>query len=360
MRFALAVALGAGEAENLAAVDVEGDVAEARAGKSCDPERDRRRGRCSARCGNSPSIERPTISAIEIVLGESSLDRVGAVADAVAEDGDAIGEVENLRQPVADIDDAVPSAVSRRTIAVSLATPSRSSDEVGSSRSSTFGLRDQRLDDFEELPLGGVSSPTSASGRDAEIVGGELVARPRRSSRRWHRIAGGGEQQVLRDGQFADERIVLVDRGEAEPAGEQRVGGGESRPMISTTPPSWATAPLAMPSSVLLPEPFSPRTAWISPARHSKLTSLERLDAGIALGDVGQLERRLSHPVLLLLGRQAGRRDVGARSAGATIALSSHHFANIAFSMSLSTRVDTEAPCGRSGIAHALDHLASS
>ena len=43
--------------------------------------------------------------------------------------------------------------------------------------------------------------------------------------------------------------------------------------MISTMPESGTTAPLAMPRRVLLPDPFSPSTAWISPAIHSKLTS---------------------------------------------------------------------------------------
>ncbi len=45
-------------------------------------------------------------------------------------------------------------------------------------------------------------------------------------------------------------------------------------PAISTTPSSGTTVPLAMPSKVDLPEPFSPRTAWISPARTSSDTLL--------------------------------------------------------------------------------------
>ena len=44
-------------------------------------------------------------------------------------------------------------------------------------------------------------------------------------------------------------------------------------PAISTTPSSGTTVPLAMPSNVDLPEPFSPSTAWISPARTSSDTS---------------------------------------------------------------------------------------
>src|ERR671911_1900591 len=53
---------------------------------------------------------------------------------------------------------------------------------------------------------------------------------------------------------------------------------GESRrrgwPPIRTEPRSGSTNPLAMPRRVDFPEPFSPTTAWISPARQSKLTSV--------------------------------------------------------------------------------------
>jgi hypothetical protein len=45
------------------------------------------------------------------------------------------------------------------------------------------------------------------------------------------------------------------------------------RPSMSISPASGARTPLAMPSSVDFPDPFSPTTAWISPLRHSMLTS---------------------------------------------------------------------------------------
>src|SRR3989442_13329406 len=46
-----------------------------------------------------------------------------------------------------------------------------------------------------------------------------------------------------------------------------------ARPLISIVPSSGATRPLAIPSNVDFPDPFSPTTAWISPARQSTLTS---------------------------------------------------------------------------------------
>jgi hypothetical protein len=44
-------------------------------------------------------------------------------------------------------------------------------------------------------------------------------------------------------------------------------------PPISTVPSSGARKPLAIPRSVDFPDPFSPTTACISPARHATLTS---------------------------------------------------------------------------------------
>src|SRR3990170_2921462 len=56
-----------------------------------------------------------------------------------------------------------------------------------------------------------------------------------------------------------------------------RASAGEPRrrrcPPISTAPSSGWTKPLAIPSNVDFPDPFSPTSAWISPARQSTLTS---------------------------------------------------------------------------------------
>src|SRR3954462_16036404 len=61
------------------------------------------------------------------------------------------------------------------------------------------------------------------------------------------------------------------------PRPKRRASAGEPRrrlrPPISTAPASGARKPLAMPSSVDFPDPFSPTSACTSPARQSKLTS---------------------------------------------------------------------------------------
>src|SRR6476646_1924505 len=52
-----------------------------------------------------------------------------------------------------------------------------------------------------------------------------------------------------------------------------------ARPPISTRPSSGATEPLAIPSNVDFPDPFSPTRAWTSPARQSTLTPLSACTA---------------------------------------------------------------------------------
>src|SRR5438552_5706861 len=61
------------------------------------------------------------------------------------------------------------------------------------------------------------------------------------------------------------------------PRPSRRAAAGEWRgrrlPPMSTVPSSGARKPLAIPSNVDFPDPFSPTRAWISPARQSTLTS---------------------------------------------------------------------------------------
>src|SRR6185436_15690825 len=71
------------------------------------------------------------------------------------------------------------------------------------------------------------------------------------------------------------------------PSPSWRLSAGETRrrstsPM-TTVPSSGARKPLAIPSSVDFPDPFSPTRAWISPARQSTLTSRSACTAPNAL-----------------------------------------------------------------------------
>ena len=56
-------------------------------------------------------------------------------------------------------------------------------------------------------------------------------------------------------------------------------------------PESGGWAPARILSSVDLPAPFSPSSAWISPGATARSTSIERLHAGEALADAGHAEQ---------------------------------------------------------------------
>ena len=170
--------------------------------------------------GNASSSGRPIISATRL----SSVIAGGVerpLADAVAKDGDAVGDAEHLRQAVADVDDADSRRGSARARARAGARrPPGPSAVVGSSSSSTFGRASSDLTTS--------SSWRSASDSDAhrrlrghvEVELGELLRGPclhpavRRLLAARHR-----EVQVLGDRQVADVRVGLVRDSEAELAG---------------------------------------------------------------------------------------------------------------------------------------------
>src|SRR4051794_37041433 len=99
---------------------------------------------------------------------------------------------------------------------------------------------------------------------------------------------------------------------------------GTSRlPPISTVPASGARKPLAMPSSVDFPDPFSPTRAWISPARQSIETSRSACTAPYAF-DNPRRDRTgpgfdiavCSAPTRSSYGYIAWRRDTGISDVG--------------------------------------------
>ena len=100
----------------------------------------------------------------QIVLRQRLVDLVGALADAVAEDGDAVGERQDLRQPVADIDDRRARGDDPADDAAQLLDAGKVEARGRLVEQQHLRVRGQRLDDFEELALRGVRLPTSASG----------------------------------------------------------------------------------------------------------------------------------------------------------------------------------------------------
>ena len=82
------------------------------------------------------------------------------------------------------------------------------------------------------------------------------------------------EREVVRDARGPDEEIVLRDEGEAGLAARPgRARSGRDAPSRRTSPASAAIRPAAIETSVDLPAPFSPRSAWISPGKTMRLAS---------------------------------------------------------------------------------------
>ncbi len=190
------------------------------------------------------------------------------------------------------------------------------------------------LDDLEELPLRGIQVPDECIGRDVELVGGG----PRRDG-----TVGDAEQEVLSHRQLADQRIVLIDSGEPEPAREERIGARQrlahdpDLALIGGRRAAGDAKQRALAGAVLAEH-------GVDLARPAfEADAIERLDAGIALRNAGELERG---------GRHGGNpRWIRARMefAPAASALTAY-FANIAFIVSSSTKVETEASSGKAGL----------
>src|SRR6188474_1992968 len=84
------------------------------------------------------------------------------------------------------------------------------------------------------------------------------------------------------------------------PRPSARLSAGETRRRsvspTTTVPASGARKPLAIPSNVDFPDPFSPTSAWISPARQSTLTSRSACTAPYAFDTPRSESTRLAGP----------------------------------------------------------------
>ena len=140
------------------------------------------------------------------------------------------------------------------------------------------------------------------------------VDRPRRNVLRLV-----SEHDVLGDREWCHERELLVHHGDACRLGIPDRAEPAHLPSSSTSPvyDAWGCTPPSTRSSVDLPAPFSPTSAWISPARRSKSTASSARTPGKALVDAPHLEERIAGGSLAaLLGRRVIRRRRGHLSVG--------------------------------------------
>ncbi len=161
-------------------------------------------------------------------------DRPGPDLHAVAEHGHSVGQREDLRQPMADIDDADSAAAQA---ADHLEQPTRVGIGQGSGRlvhdDEPCVLR-QRLGDLDPLPVG--DREPAHGDIDIEVVAVERIqqrprARPHR--RPIHRVpAGAGRMadiDVLRNAELGKQQQLLVDGRDAVSGGFVRRGEADGR-----------------------------------------------------------------------------------------------------------------------------------
>ena len=94
--------------------------------------------------------------------------------------------------------------------------------------------------------------------------------------------------------EVGEERGLLVDRGDAQGAREQRDRRDRARARPTTSrPESGACAPVMILTRVLLPAPFSPTSAWTSPGAQVEDNAAQRVHGGERLGDAADGEDRV-------------------------------------------------------------------
>src|SRR5262249_50643605 len=148
----LSVALGAREADDLALLDLEVDRPEAVAAEPGHVEQDLR-GPAFGLALREGELERPAdhVRDERLLVHAGGVER--ALLDAVAEDAEAVGDLEDLREPVADVDDPDAGAAALVDERVQLLHLVRAERRRRLVEQQHLRPGEQRLDDLEELAL---------------------------------------------------------------------------------------------------------------------------------------------------------------------------------------------------------------
>ena len=231
----------------------------------------------------------------EIVLREPVVDIVGALAFAVAQNGHPVGESEGLRQSVAHIDDRGARGDDPMDDVAQLFDTGNVEARGRLIEEEDLRVRSQCLDDLEELALRRAQMSDQGIWRNTEIVGSKLLCGPLPLSTDSRGAIHGPEEEVLRHGQLAHQRVVLIDDGQAELARLQRIGGDkrlahDRHPAFVREDRTAGDAEeRALARAVLAHDGVN----FAGPA--FEVDPVERLYAGIALRDAGQFERGSGH-----------------------------------------------------------------
>ena len=216
----------AGEADDLAAPELERDVGEeAAAREALGPEDDVSELHLLLR---EELVERaPDHEPDDLRLGEL-IGRARLDVTAVADDGDDVGELADLLEPVADVEDghaAVAQAADGGEEAVDLVGRECGGRLVHDQQPRT---RRERLRDLEQLPVGDAESAHRGVGADLHRHLPEDAGRlgphrpPVDDAEAGAEVAPG--EDVLGDGQILEDRRLLVHRDDAQAMRGLRVG----------------------------------------------------------------------------------------------------------------------------------------
>jgi hypothetical protein len=194
---------------------------------------------------------------------------------AVAQHGDAVGHRVHLLQEVGDEHDAHALAAQLAHDGEEFLHSCSSRLEVGSSRMSTFAEMSRARASAticwmameQEESWRETSMSTSSRARAARA---RSRMRPQRIAPEARRLAA--QADVLRHREVRDEVDLLVDRADAAGLGLAREAGRMACPASASRRRRAGRRPVSTLISVLLPAPFSPISAWISPERTVKST----------------------------------------------------------------------------------------
>ena len=238
--------------------------------------RGRRRRSRPAVLGNRSPTSRPTIWAT-ICRPVVSAMRVGGDVVAVAHHGDRVAEREDLVEAVRDEDQGaalVAQAAGDGEQPLDLDAAEGGGrlvhdQQAGVERDGLGDLDDLLVGDREARAPGGAGRCATPSRSKRRSASAYIAARSMRRPRA-ERLAA--HEDVLGDREVGEERRLLVDHRDAGGLG---LGGGarsrRARRRAGTSPPSRRWTPATILTSVDLPAPFSPTSAWIEPASTRRL-----------------------------------------------------------------------------------------
>ena len=173
------------------------------------------------------------------------------------------------------------------------------STDVGSSSTTTRGLRRRHLISSTRWRSPADRSPTTASGSIGEPVVladlGDEVAGPAPVEPRRRRRARTFSHTVSGSTRLKCWCTMPMPRAAAACGSAMRRG----TPSSTTRPSSGWTRPIRTFISVDLPAPFSPSTPCTSPAREREVDAVARHDRAVALGDPLQLAHEAGVSVLI-------------------------------------------------------------